>query len=130
MSKVIDMEGRLRSEQKKKKAQEQKAKKLEAVRKILQCTRCLARCIKCGVQFETQEMYKRFQGPYRFCSSCQEEYEEYLRLKETAGESPCYWHNKEWLRVWQCWMGFQEALKGYGESPEFIDLVREVEWER
>ncbi|MEW6388388.1 MAG: hypothetical protein AB1491_12810 [Thermodesulfobacteriota bacterium] len=130
MSKVIDMEGRLRSEQRKKKAQEERVKKLEAVRKILQCTRCLARCIKCGVQFETQEMYKRFKGIYRFCSSCQEEYEEYLRLQETGGESAYYWHNKEWLRVWQCWLTYQEALKAYGESPEFIDLVREVEWER
>jgi hypothetical protein len=129
MTKVIDIEDRLRLEQKKK-AKVDRAKKLEAVRKIVQCTRCLARCLKCGIQFETQEMYQRFKGPYRLCSSCQEEYEEFLRLKEEGGESPYYWHNKEWLEVWQCWLDYQQALKAYGDSPEFIELVREVEWER
>ena len=42
MSKVIDIEDRLKLEQKKK-AKVDKAKKLEAVRKAIQCTRCLAR---------------------------------------------------------------------------------------
>lgn len=129
MTKVIDIEDRLRLEQKKK-AKVDKAKKLEAVRKIVQCTRCLARCLKCGVQFDTQEMYQRFKGPYRLCLSCQEEYQEFLRLKGEGGESPYYWHNKEWLEMWQSWLDYQQALKAYGDSAEFIELVREVEWER
>jgi len=130
MSKVIDIEDRLKLEQKKK-LKVDKAKKMEAVRKIIQCTRCLARCAKCGLAFETQEMYKRFKGPYRFCTGCQEEYEQFVRLKEKGEEeSPYYWHNKEWLTTWQCWLDYQEALKAYGESPEFIDLIREVEWDR
>jgi succinate dehydrogenase/fumarate reductase-like Fe-S protein len=65
MSKVIDIEDRLKLEQKKKRKVD-KAKKMEAVRKILQCTRCLARCHKCGVQFDTTKMYKRYQGPSGF----------------------------------------------------------------
>lgn len=129
MAKIIDIEGRLKLEQKKK-AKVEKAKKVEVVRKIIQCTRCLARCAKCGVQFETQEMYQRFKGPFRFCASCQEEYEDFVRLKEKGEESPYYWHNKEWLAVWQYWLEFQQALKAYGESPEFIELIREVEWDR
>ncbi len=129
MSKVIDIEDRLKLEQKKK-AKVDKAKKLEAVRKTIQCTRCLARCAKCSVQFETQEMYQRFKGPYRLCASCQTEYEEFVRLRGTEEQSPFYWHNKEWLRVWQTWLDYQQAMKDYGESPEFIELVREVEWER
>jgi hypothetical protein len=129
MSKIIDIEKRLRLEQKKK-LKVDKAKKLEAVRKIIQCTRCLARCAKCGMQFDTQEMYKRHKGPYRFCASCQEEYDEFLRLKEQGGESPYYWHNQEWQAVWQCWLKYQQALKEYGESVEFIELIREVEWDR
>jgi hypothetical protein len=129
MSKIIDIEDRLRLGQKKK-AKVDKAKKLEAVRKIIQCTRCLARCVKCGISFETQEMYQRFKGPFRFCAGCQEEYDEFVRLQETGEESPIYWHNKEWATVWQCWVDYQQALKTYGESPEFIELIREVEWER
>lgn len=127
--KVIDIEDRLKLEQKKK-LKVEKAKKVEAVRKVLQCTRCLARCHKCGVQFDTTAMYKRYQGRFRFCDSCQEEYDEYLRLQAEGGESPYYWHNRQWRRLWQTWLEYQEALKEYGESPEFIDLVREVEWDR
>jgi hypothetical protein len=128
MSKVIDIEGRIKLEQKKR-AKVDRAKKMEAVRKTVQCTRCLARCAKCAVQFETHEMYKRPKGPYRFCPFCQEEYEDLLRIKE-GEESPFYWHNKEWVAHWQAWIDYQQAVKKYGESQEFIDLVREVEWDR
>ena len=129
MSKVIDIEDRLKLE-KKKKAKVEKAKKMEVVRKVIQCTRCLARCAKCGVQFETQEMYKRHKAPFRFCASCLEEYEDFQRVKEKGEESPYYWHNREWVAMWQAWIDYQQTLKEYGESPEFIDLVREVEWDR
>jgi hypothetical protein len=129
MSKIIDIEDRLKLGQQKK-AKADKAKKLEMVRKTIQCTRCMARCAKCNVQFETNEMYQRFKGPYRFCAFCQEEYEEFVRLKESGEESPHYWHNKEWFKLWQAWQEYQEAMKDYGESPEFIELVREMEWER
>ncbi len=129
MSKVIDIEDRLKLEQKKKHKVE-RAKKVEAVRKVIQCTRCMARCARCSVQFDTQEMYKRYKGPFRLCPSCQEEYEEFLRYQEKGEESPCYWHNREWRAAWQKWLDYQQALKDYGESPEFIELIREVEWDK
>ncbi len=129
MSKVIDIEDRLKLEQKKK-ARVDKAKKTETVRKVVQCTRCLARCARCGVQFDTAEMYKRYPGPYRLCAFCQEEYEDYLWVTEKGKESPYYWHNREWQALWQSWIDYQKAMKSYGESPEFIDLVREVELDR
>lgn len=128
MSKIIDIEERLKLEQKKK-LKVDKAKKVEVVRKILQCTRCLSRCVKCGLHFETQQMYKRYTG-FRLCDSCQEEYDEYKRLEQEGGEPRYYWHNREWRRTWRTWLEYQRALKDYGESPEFLDLVREVEWEK
>ncbi len=129
MSKVIDIEDRLKLEQKKR-ARVDKAKKTETVRKVVQCTRCLARCARCGIQFDTTEMYKRYPGPYRLCAFCQEEYEDFLRITEKGQESHFYWHNREWLALWQSWIDYQKAMKAYGESPEFIDLVREVELDR
>jgi len=129
MSKIIDIEDRLKLEQKKKRKVERN-KKVDAVRKILQCTRCLARCHKCGMQFDTTKIYKRYHGRFRFCESCQEEYDEFVRLQAEGGESLYYWHNKAWLNLWQRWLDYQDALKEYGESPEFIELVREVEWDR
>ncbi len=128
MSNIIDLEKRLQKEQKKK-AKVDKAKKLEFIRKFLQCKRCLARCSMCGVQFDPQEMYKRFQGPYRFCTTCQEEYDEYLRVKESGAETTAYYHNQEWLDIWDYWLKYQEALRHYTESPEFIELLREVDWQ-
>jgi hypothetical protein len=129
MSKIIDIEGRLKEGQQKR-LKIDKAKKAEAVRKVLQCTRCLARCLKCGVQFDTQGMYKRYKGPFRLCESCQEEYEQFLRVRDAGETSPCYWHNRQWRRVWQTWLDYQQAMKEYGDSSEFLDLVREVEWDR
>ena len=109
MSNIIDIEDRIKLEQKKK-TKVDRAKKMEAVRKVVQCTRCLARCAKCGVQFETHEMYKRQKGPYRFCPFCQEEYEDFLQIKK-GEESPFYWHNKEWTALWQSWVEYQLAMK-------------------
>jgi hypothetical protein len=129
MSKVIDIEDRIKLGQKKK-IKVDRAKKMEAVRKVVQCTRCLARCAKCGVQFESHEMYKRQKGPYRFCPFCQDEFEDFLKITEKHEESLYYWHNKEWVALWRSWIALQQAMKTYGESQEFIDLVREVEWDR
>jgi hypothetical protein len=129
MSNIIDIEDRIKLEQKKK-VRVDKAKKTEAVRKVVQCTRCMARCARCGVQFDTADMYKRYPGPYRLCAFCQEEYDDFLRITEKGQESRFYWHNREWVALWQSWVDYQKAMKGYGESPEFIDLVREVELDR
>ncbi len=115
MSNIIDIEGRIKLEQKKK-AKVDRAKKMEAVRKVVQCTRCLARCAKCGVQFETHEMYQRQKGPYRFCPFCQEEYEDFLQIQK-GEESPFYWHNKAWVALWQVWIEYQQAMKTYRRVP-------------
>jgi hypothetical protein len=51
-------------------------------------------------------------------------------ITKEGGESPYYWHNKEWRQVWESWLNYQRALKNYGDSAEFLELVREVEWEK
>jgi CRISPR/Cas system-associated protein Cas10 (large subunit of type III CRISPR-Cas system) len=127
MSNVIDIEKRLQLEQKKK-AKVDKSKKLEYIRKFLQCKRCLARCSMCGVQFDPQDMYRRHHGAFRFCSSCQEEYEEFRRVKDKGEDTTVYWHNQEWLAIWENWLKYQESLQQYTESTEFVDLLREVDW--
>lgn len=127
MSKIIELEERLQQEQKKK-SKAEKAKKLEFARRFMQCKRCLARCAVCGIQFDTDDLYRRHPGPFRFCKSCQEEYEEFQRIK-AGGKPKAYWHNKAWLSVWEAWLAYQEAISKYTESPEFIELLREVDWQ-
>jgi hypothetical protein len=34
------------------------------------------------------------------------------------------------VALWQVWIDYKLAMKTYGESAEFIELVREVEWDR
>jgi len=127
MTKIIDIEQRLKLEQKKK-VKIDREKKLEVVRKFMQCKRCMARCAMCGVQFDTKELYKRHPGPHRLCTACEEDYKEFQAITETGGDSPLYWHNREWLVLWQAWLDYQKAIKDYTESPEFIELLREVGW--
>ncbi len=127
MSKIIDIEDRLKLEQKKK-LKVDREKKLEVVRKFMQCKRCMARCAMCNVQFDTQELYRRQPGPYRLCSACEEDYKEYQDIVASGGESPFYWHNDAWLALWRAWLDYQQSIKDYTESPEFIELMREVGW--
>lgn len=127
MSKIIDIEERLHQEQKKK-AKAERAHKLEFVRRFMQCKRCLARCAVCGIQFDTSDLYRRHPGPFRFCKNCQEDYEEFRRIK-AGGPPKYYWQNQEWLAVWQTWLDYQAAMARYTESNEFIELLREVGWQ-
>ena len=73
-------------------------------------------------------MYKRYRGPppvhlspgstTTLCGSPKKD-----------RRAPFHWHNREWVALWQSWVDYQKATKGYGESPD-IDLVREVELDR
>lgn len=104
-------------------------RKIEALRKIFQCTRCALRCSKCGAQIEAKpEECCKFATPYSFCKSCREEYEEYrLRVAGEPAGSGCYWHNSEWMKVWESWLEQQRALDRYRQSKEFLQLLDEVE---
>ena len=128
MSNVIDIEKRLQLEQKKK-AKVDKAKKLEFIRKFLQCKRCLARCSMCGVQFDPQDMYKRHHGSFASAAVVRKNMMNFCGSRKKGRIPPYYWHNEEWLAIWENWLNYQESLQKYTESSEFIELLREVDWQ-
>jgi hypothetical protein len=103
-------------------------RKVETLRKIFQCTRCVLKCSKCGAQLEGKsDDGARFAAPYALCKSCLEEYQEYReRVSGKTGPS-CYWHNSNWMKVWESWLAHQKFLDEYRQSKEFLQLLEEVE---
>lgn len=102
-------------------------RKVEALKKIFQCSRCMMKCAKCGAQVEGGHEETKFAAPYIFCKSCQEEYEEYRTRMAGNRVTSCYWHNAEWMNVWETWLNHQKSLDNYRQSKEFLQLLDEVE---
>ncbi len=130
MAHVIDIEGRLKRE-KKKKEEIERIKKVSLLRKFIECTQCMLKCAKCGAQMDLPEAVNRDVSiPYRFCLNCQEEYEEYLKRQLGQGNNSYYWYNDEWVEIWRHWIAYQKALQEYKESEEFRRLLKELQPER
>lgn len=130
MAEIISLDNKLQIS-KHKKSELVRKRKLLAVRKVFQCTHCSFKCEKCGTQINTEsvdaatDLFAR-RIPYRFCESCSEEYLEYIDRLQDQGDPECYWHNSEWLDLWQKWIGYQGTLNRYMKSKEFVKLLKEL----
>ncbi|MCP4346870.1 MAG: hypothetical protein GY795_15245 [Desulfobacterales bacterium] len=105
-------------------------RKILAVQKIFQCTQCPFKCKKCGTQInpdrhleESEDKEKR---QYVFCESCTEEYIDYVERLGGGGDPECYWHNDDWLDLWEKWIEYQETVDRYLKSEEFVQLLQEL----
>ncbi len=102
--------------------------KLEAARKVFMCIGCPSRCAKCGAQIESDHNccvgVKDF--VFRFCPECSEEYSEYRLRKEGKQSREMYWHNEQWMLLWDAWIGYQESLVEYRKSKEFSQLLEDL----
>jgi hypothetical protein len=130
VAEIISLDNKLQLS-KHKKSELVKKRKLLAVRKVFQCTQCSYKCEKCGTQIPTEpadETADFFDPriPYRFCESCSEEYLEYIDRLKGQGDPECYWHNSEWLDLWQKWIDYQGALDRYMKSEGFAKLLKEL----
>lgn len=126
MAEIIELEKR-RQQQENDKADVLRDEKIDVLKKVLQCARCQLKCSRCGTQIEESGENKQSKLPYPLCSGCGEEYEVYVKLRRghlTAGR---YWHNEEWMEVWQTWLKHQQALDQYRSSKEFVKLLHEFE---
>ena len=126
MAEIIELEKR-RQQQEHKKADALRDDKIAVLKKVLQCARCQLKCSRCGAQIQEAGEIEPSKLPYPLCSECVGEYEVYVKL--SRGETPAgqYWHNEEWLEVWQSWLKHQQALDQYRNSKEFLKLVHEFE---
>jgi len=99
-------------------------RKMWVLRRVLQCSRCAAKCARCGAQ--TMEAGDtRPEVPYSLCPGCLEEYDIFMRRKRGETQAGDYWHNDEWMQVWETWLQHQVAIERYRNSPEFIKLMHD-----
>jgi hypothetical protein len=127
MDNVISLDEKLQRA-KQKKAAGDRIRKIEAVRKIFRCTHCANKCEKCGTLIDSEN---RFEGsslrvPYAFCSSCAEEYLDYIEQLKGNGNQDHYWHNSAWQHLWQAWIEYQSAVDQYLKTKEFGQLLSEL----
>ena len=130
MANIIQLEDKLQHT-KEKKAEIIRKRKILAVQKIYQCTHCAFKCEKCGTQINPGQKSEvgpagDLKVPYRFCESCSEEYSDYLERLQGKGNHECYWHNQEWIEVWNKWIDCQSVIDRYLKSKEFRQLLEEL----
>ena len=133
MAEIISLDGKLQDAINKK-HQLTRRRKLNAVKKVFQCTHCSFKCEKCGTQINETESRgvssNHLRVPYRLCESCAEEYVDYIERLQGGGDSTCYWHNDEWIDVWQKWIDYQSAMDRYTKSKDFLKLIKELKQTR
>lgn len=107
-------------------------RKILAVQKIFQCTQCPFKCKKCGTQIDPNRHFEDDNDSdsedltYIFCESCSEEYADYIERLEGKGDPDCYWHNDDWIELWDIWIEYQRTIDRYLKSEEFVQLLNEL----
>lgn len=131
MADIISFDN-MRQDAEEKAADHLKKSKALAARKGIQAARRPNRCEKCSGQISEpeanrKEAPRRLRTPYVFCSSCLEEYIDFIDRLQGRGNPDFYWHNDVWLESWRRWIDYKSTLDRYIRSKEFTQLVREIE---
>lgn len=117
-------------ETEKKKRKQERIKKLNAMRKTFECTKCALKCSRCGTQVDISRTSSYLkEAPYRFCVSCEDEFKDFLDKTKGNSRKDLYWHNHEWMAMWQAWVHYQVAIKKYENSREFKRLLNDLRGE-
>ncbi len=120
MDKVLNITGRI--EDKKRQEQiESNRNKFDAVQRLLQCGSCRFKCAMCGRQAEEVESSSnpenKRRSEFKLCESCGAEFEDYIKITENKGKPhDIFWHNREWLEMWSCWVEYQRSLDKFRKT--------------
>lgn len=125
MNKVIQLNDKIKSNAAQK-AEELRKQKVRAVYKVFQCTQCSSKCERCGAAVVSSERITDSPAPYYFCESCAQEYADYIRKLQGHDHPEAFWHNHQWLKVWQTWIAYQGAVDQYLKSKEFRRLLEDL----
>jgi hypothetical protein len=119
MEKILSITGRIED----KKRQEQittNRNKFDAVQRLLQCGSCRFKCAMCGrnaEEVDPSSSVRKELSEFKLCESCGAEFEDYLKISEKKGKPhDIFWHNREWLEMWSCWVAYQRSLNQFRKS--------------
>jgi hypothetical protein len=126
MTKIIEIEDIIESGKRKKKIAERR-REMAPLLHFLQCSSCQMKCWRCGAQSET-ELPERDSAsiPFNLCKHCREEYLEYQRCQREEKARDVPWRNCEWKRMWEKWIDYQSAVRGFHRSKEVRELFEEL----
>lgn len=130
MADIISINEKIQQCRNRKAALDRRAK-IRVVQKMLQCTQCAYKCMKCGAHIhgdtpEDADWQPDPRVPYRFCRSCSEEYVAYVDKLQGGADPEAYWRNEAWLRIWDAWIAYQNAIDQFAGSREFKKLLEEL----
>jgi hypothetical protein len=131
MEKIVDIRERIEG-RKKEELLEQFRVKIETIQKIAQCSACLYRCAMCGqhvraTDTDTAEQSELSSRGIALCPTCREEFEAYLSLSRGEKRPGLFWQNEAWMNMWEAWLGYRQALMDFIHSPEFRDILEELD---
>lgn len=126
MEKVLSITARLHD--KKRKAQvEEYRDRFEAIQRVLQCSACQYKCAMCNRHIERSDSSNpppSSPGEFSLCDSCRSEFEAFKEASQKGGaEADVFWHNREWIELWECWIKFQRSIDGFRNSLNFNKIA-------
>lgn len=128
MEKVLNLEERL-LEKKQKEQGRLFRRRLDTVRRIVQCSCCELRCAMCGHPVETSEgtcTLNALFADFPLCGGCRTELDDFLKRQQTIEGPELFWHNQQWMDMWEAWIRFREALGRFRGSKEIRLMMRDT----
>lgn len=129
MDKVLSINERLK-DKKRKRNEEFHRKRMETVRRIVQCSSCHLTCAMCGSHMEAPDQCcppSSSSPALNLCEFCQAEYSDFLDVSKLDKNPEIMWHNKEWIALWSSWENYRDAIRTFGNSKEFRQILEENE---
>jgi hypothetical protein len=104
------------------------------VRKTLKAGRQARQCEKChgtpghdgGEQGDSRQAWKDLL-PYRFCTTCADEYLDYIEYLKGRRDQDRFWQKWSWAETWKRWIDYRGALDSYLTSKEFLQRLQTIE---
>ena len=119
MDKVLSITSRIENKRRQKQI-ESNRDKFDAVQRLLQCGSCRFKCAMCGTSAEkpkSSNSLKKSHPEFSLCESCGAEFEDYTKISGKEGQPhDVFWHNREWLEMWSCWVEYQRSLNRFRQS--------------
>ena len=126
MEKVLSITARLESKKRKEQVETYR-ERFEAIQRVLQCSACQFKCAMCNRHIEPDEESDASSPPeeeFNLCESCLSEFEAFKKMSGERSDKPdVFWHNREWLELWKCWMAYQRSINNFRNSFNFSKLT-------